>query len=69
MLTLPPPMEKFLRTPMTIYRDFRQDVFHQICRRMQARRQDFATGGAKITRGGRFFKYSFGCMPQPGGQT
>jgi len=33
-----------------------------------ARRQDFAAGGPKITKGATFLKYSMGCMQQPGGR-
>ena len=35
----------------------------------QARRQDFAAGGPKTTRGATFLKYNIGCMQQPWGQT
>jgi len=34
----------------------------------QARRQDFAAGGPKTTRGVHSFKYNIGCMQQPVGQ-
>jgi len=35
----------------------------------QACRQDFTAGGDKNHKKGTFFKYSIGCMQQPGGQT
>jgi len=35
----------------------------------QARRQDLAAGGQKPERGGKFLKYSIGCMQQLRGQT